>query len=326
MTSKKSVLSASLLLLLVAGCGVVVDRRAEARAETSERMYPPIGQFVEVRGRRVHYVQAGEGPDLVLIHGASGNLRDWTFDFVDRIAHRYRVTVFDRPGLGYTDPDPVYTGALDARAEGPEAQAAFLHEAATQIGIDQAIVLGHSFGGSVAMAWALNHDPAAVVVVSGATQPWPGGLGFMYQLTGTSVGGATVVPLISAFVPRGLVKSAIGSVFAPQKPPEGYEEYVGAGLTLRTRSFRTNAQQVKTLRPHLVRMSQVYGTLDLPVEIVHGTADDVVPIDIHSERLAEQVPGANLVALDGIGHMPQHAATDAVIAAIDRAAERAGLR
>jgi len=116
MTSKKSVLSASLLLLLVAGCGVVVDRRAEARAETSERMYPPIGQFVEVRGRRVHYVQAGEGPDLVLIHGASGNLRDWTFDFVDRIAHRYRVTVCDRPGLGYTDPDPVYTGALASKA------------------------------------------------------------------------------------------------------------------------------------------------------------------------------------------------------------------
>ena len=45
----------------------------------------------------------GHGPDLVLIHGASGNLRDFTFDLAARLADRYRVIVFDRPGLGYTD-------------------------------------------------------------------------------------------------------------------------------------------------------------------------------------------------------------------------------
>ncbi len=301
----------------------MVDHRIDTRTAEAREAYPPLGSFVPVGERQVHYVQTGSGRDLVLIHGASGNVRDWTFDFVDRVSDRYRVTVFDRPGLGYTDPDPAYAGTFDARAEGPEEQAALLHAAAERIGISNPIVVGHSFGGSVAMAWALNHDPAAVVILSGATQPWPGGLGPLYTLTGTSLGGAAVVPLISAFVPRGLVKRAIASVFAPQEAPEGYEDYVGAGLTLRASSFRSNAQQVKTLRPHLVKMSRRYSNLSLPVEIVHGTADEVVPIDIHSERLVEQIAGAHLERLDGVGHMPHHVMPDAAVAAIDRAAARA---
>ncbi|QFU08976.1 Soluble epoxide hydrolase [Rhodobacteraceae bacterium THAF1] len=317
--TRSAALSAALLIgvTAVASC---------ARTRAAEEAYPPLGQFVTVNDRRVHYVQEGSGPDLVLIHGASGNVRDWTFRFVDRVKDRYRVTVFDRPGLGYTDPDPALTGPFDARAEGPEDQAALLHAAAEQVGVSNEVVVGHSYGGAVAMAWALNHDPAAAVVVSGATQPWPGGLGFMYNLTGTSLGGATFVPLVSAFVPRGIAKTAIAAIFDPNTPPDGYADYVGAGLTLRAESFRTNAQQVKTLRPHVVEMSKRYPDLRLPLEIVHGLADDVVPIDIHSEKLVEQVPGANLTALEGVGHMPHHIAPQVVEDAIDRAASRAGLR
>jgi pimeloyl-ACP methyl ester carboxylesterase len=83
---------------------------------------------------------------------------------------------------------------------------------------------------------------------------------------------------------------------------------------------------VNTLRPHIVRMAERYPALDLPVEIVHGTEDEIVPLAIHSAPLAERVPGANLVILEGVGHMPHHADPEAVVAAIDRAAARAGLR
>ena len=313
-------------MMVLAGCSVALDNRIETRAEVARDRYPPLGRFTEVDGRRVHYVQEGQGPDLVLIHGASGNVRDWTFDFVRRVSDRYRVTVFDRPGLGYTDPDPTLTGAFDERAEGPQAQAAFLAAAADRIGVTRPVVVGHSYGGAVAMAWALDHDPAAAVVVSGATEPWEGGLGFMYTLTGTSLGGGLVVPVISAFTPRRLVAGAIESIFTPQDPPEGYADYIGTGLILRAESFRSNAQQVKSLKPHVVAMSERYPTLDLPIELVHGTADDVVPLEVHSEVLAGQVRGANLTRLQGVGHMPHHVRPEAVVAAIDRAAGRAGLR
>ncbi len=312
--------------VLVAGCALATGWGAALRAQTAEERYPPIGQFVEIDGRQVHYLQTGAGPDLVLIHGASGNMRDFTFGLVDALSDRYRVTVFDRPGLGYTQADPAFAGAFDGRAEGPEAQAALLHRAARAIGIRDEIVLGHSYGGAVAMAWGLNHDPAALVVVSGATEPWPGGLGTLYTLAGTALGGALAAPVISALVPRSLGDRAVQAIFAPNDPPAGYSDHVGVGLALRTETFRNNAQQINRLRPHLVEMSARYDSLTLPIELVHGLADDIVPAEIHSERLAQQVESAHLTRLAGVGHMPHHVRPEAVTDAIDRAARRAGLR
>jgi len=322
-------LASSLLIATaaLAGCGALVDGRADRREAAAEAAFPPIGQFVHVDGQRVHYVVQGRGPDLVLIHGASGNLRDFTFQFIDRVKGDYRVWAFDRPGMGYSDrATPGFVGPALTTAESPAQQAAMLHAAATQLGVTRPIVLGHSFGGAVALAWALNHDPGALVTVSAVSNPWPGGLGPFYTVPGSAFGGAALVPLITAFVPESAVKNAIDSTFRPQQPPAGYNDYIGAPLTLRRASFRANARQVNTVRPHILEMVQRYPNLTLPVEIVHGTADQTVPLRVHSEPLSLQIPGANLVTLDGVGHMPHHVAPGAVIAAIDRAAQRAGLR
>ncbi|WP_245867062.1 alpha/beta fold hydrolase [Oceaniglobus roseus] len=322
-------MATSLIVAMAAlgGCGALVDGRADRIEAAAEAAYPPEGRFVEVDGQRVHYVEAGQGPDLVLIHGASGSTRDFTIGFIDRLTDRYRVIAFDRPGLGYTDRvSDAFGGPFDTTAESPQQQAAFLKKAADEIGVRRPIVLGHSYGGAVAMAWALDQDPAAAVIVSGATEPWPGGLGFLYGLTASSVGGAAIVPLITAFAGKSQVEAALREIFRPNPVPPGYLERIGWPLTLRRATFRANARQVDSLRPHVVAMSERYATLDLPLEIVHGKADEVVPPDIHSEVLAKQVKGAHLVLLDDVGHMPHHVQPQAVVDAIDRAARRAGLR
>lgn len=316
-------------IALVGGCGIIVDRRADQRETAAEAAFPPTGQLLTVRGRQVHAHIEGEGPDLVLIHGASGNTRDYTFSFIDRVKDRYRVIAFDRPGLGWTDRiSDEFVGPFNAASESPAQQAAFLQEAADQLGVRNPVVMGHSYGGAVALAWGLARpdDTAALVILSGASNPWPGGLGLLYGVTSSALGGGTVVPLISAFAPESTVETALAGIFAPQPAPEGYGDYIGAGLTMRRESFRANAQQVNGLRPHVVAMSQRYHTLNMPVEIVHGTADDVVPLDIHALPLSTQIPDAVLTQLDGIGHMPHHVAPDEVVAAIDRVAGRAGLR
>ena len=212
--------------------------------------------------------------------------------------------------------------------ESPEEQAALLLAAATELGVERPIVLGHSYGGAVAIAWALNHPDriAALVDISGVSMPWPGGLGALYRINGNPVGGAIVPPLIAAFAPETAIDRTLDAIFAPNPVPRGYAGTIGIGLSLRPDSFRANARQVNTLRPHVVAMSERYPTLDLPVEIVHGDADTIVPPEIHSQPFSQLVPGANLVMLPGVGHMPHHVDRDAVIAAIDRAAERAGLR
>jgi pimeloyl-ACP methyl ester carboxylesterase len=275
----------------------------------------------------VHAQVEGSGPDLVLLHGASGNLRDFTFSFVDRLKDDYRVIAFDRPGLGWTERADRF-GPWTPSAESPAQQAALLQAAADRLGVENPLVLGHSYGGAVALAWGLAQpdDTAGLIVVAGASTPWPGGLGPMYSVMGSSWGGALLAPLITAWSPEARIDGALRGIFAPDPVPPGYARHIGTGLTLRRESFRANARQVNTLRPHVVKMSKRYGTLPMPVEIVHGTADDTVPLEIHSEPLSRQIPDANLTRLEGVGHMPHHAAPDAVEQAIHRAASRAGLR
>ncbi|MGR3486183.1 MAG: alpha/beta fold hydrolase [Paracoccaceae bacterium] len=321
----KSVLSLTAIgsLVLLAGC-VVVDRRADARAAAAQAAFPPDGRIVDVDGTGIHAVQMGAGSDVVLIHGASGNTRDWTFSFAPRLAERYRVTVFDRPGMGYSDRLPGYGGTFESVGESPAEQAAILSRAATLLGVEDPVVVGHSYGGSVAMAWGLDQPARAVVTVAGATNPWEGGLGALYRINGSSIGGAILPPILSAFVSPDYIKSVMGAVFRPQPVPDGYAEYFGGQMTARVSALRANARQVESLRPRVVEMSARYDDFPLPLEIVHGDDDTIVPLDVHGIPLSRMVPDANLTVLEGMGHMPHHWAADEVIAAIDRAHARGG--
>ncbi|MEM1373773.1 MAG: alpha/beta hydrolase [Pseudomonadota bacterium] len=315
-----------LAVLVVAGA-ITVRVIAANNERAAEAAYPPEGQFTEVDGVPVHYVQRGEGPDLVLLHGAGGSTRDFTFKFVDRLTDRYRVTVFDRPGLGYSGRPERY-GIWSRDAESPREQARFLQAAADTIGVTDPIVLGHSFGGAVAMAWALERpqETAAVVMVAGVANEWEGGLGWFYNVNASPAGGALFVPLATAFVPQSYIDDTVSGIFRPQTAPDGYSEHIGPRMSARRETARANARQVHSLKPHIVEMVPGYGELTMPLEIVHGDADDIVPLDVHAVPLSGQVPGAVLTVLEGAGHMPQHTHGDDVVAAIDRAATRAGLR
>ncbi|NHQ75268.1 alpha/beta hydrolase [Roseovarius gahaiensis] len=292
-------------------------RLHEARAEAA---FPPQGQFVQVGDHRVHALTMGDGPDVVLIHGASGNLRDMTHSLAPRLADRYRVTVFDRPGLGYTDRIN-QTGATIRQ------QAELLSDAARQLGIENPVVLGHSYGGAVALAWAV-HRPdhiAALVPLSAPAKPWDSPLSTYYKVLSHPVAGPLVIPFLTAFVRDARVEREVASIFDPNTVPQGYISHVGAPLTLRRQSLRANAVQRANLLSEITALQDDYDRFQIPLEIVHGTADTTVGLTIHAEPLARQVPQANLTRLPGVGHMPQHVAEDRVVAAIDRAAARAGL-
>jgi len=308
------------LALLAGGVALVLvlALRQETRAEAA---FPPEGRILKVGDTRVHAVVMGRGPDLVLIHGASGNTRDMTFSLAPRLAERYRVIVLDRPGLGYTD-------RINSSGATLTQQAALLSQAARELGAHRPIVMGQSYGGAVALAWASQHPDrvAALVPVAAVSNPWTTPLDPFYRVTSSWWGQTLVVPLLTALVSEARIESAIESVFPPQSPPEGYADHVGALLTLRRNSMRENALQRANLLDEIRAMVAGYGRISVPTEIVHGTADTTVGLAIHSEKLVRQIDGAVLTRLTGIGHMPHHVAEDEVVAAIDRAALRAGLR
>jgi pimeloyl-ACP methyl ester carboxylesterase len=319
MTLRKLVLSVAILATLAGGV-FVVDRKAAAHEARANAAFPPEGRIITVDGLQVHAYVAGIGPDLILIHGASGNLRDFTFSLIPKLTDRYRVIAFDRPGLGWSDP-------LPENNVSPAAQAAHLRRAAEQLGVENPIVLGHSYGGAVAVAWALdNPDTSALVLVSAATMPWDGGIWYMHNVLGNPLGGWTAVPLITAFAGDATAEYATRDIFKPDTMPEGYLTHIGASLTMRRTTLQANSAQVAGLKPFIIDMRARYPTLTLPIELIHGDTDTIVPLRVHSEPLSRLLPNAHLTVLPDTGHMPQHAGEAQVLAAIDRAATRAGLR
>lgn len=319
MRLKRLARSLAFAAALIATASAATVLRAKAREARALRDHPPQGQFVQVGDARVHALVKGQGPDLILIHGASGSLRDFSFDLVDRLAPRYRVIALDRPGLGHSDPLPGDEASLAA-------QVAVLKAAADQLGATRPILVGQSYGGAVALSWALDHPAAALVTIAAPSLPWPGTLDPWYRMNEHPYARSVLTGLAAAWVPEAYVNSAITAVFAPQAVPSGYLAHLGTDLTLRQTALSANVRQINALRPQIVALEPRLPSLTLPFEMVHGDADTIVPLSIHSGPLSQRLPDARLTVLPGVGHMPHHTNPEAIVAAIDRAAARARLR
>ena len=283
---------------------------------TVEAQYPPVGQFITAAETRIHYDKRGSGPAVVLIHGASGNLRDFTFALSDALVEEgFTAIAMDRPGHGYSERGP-------GRADTPSAQAAILREAVAVLGVQRPIVLGHSYGGAVAAAWAVDapESLSGAAIVSGLTYAWPAGDNAYHAAAATAVFGPPVNALVRNRALNGGAKRAVNWVFNPQDPPAGYVNFIGAELASRPSTFRENGRDISNVNDAMAVVSQGYATLKVPVELLHGTADKIVPIDDHARRFKAANPAVRLTELPGIGHMAHQVAQTEVIAALKRLA------
>ena len=116
---------------------------------------------------RLHYVDRGTGEALVLLHGNGSMIQDFdSSGLIDLAAKNYRVIVFDRPGFGHSDRPHNVTWT-------PAAQAELVSKALHRLGISRAVVLGHSWGASVAVALALKYPDlvSGLVLASGYYYP-----------------------------------------------------------------------------------------------------------------------------------------------------------
>jgi pimeloyl-ACP methyl ester carboxylesterase len=271
------------------------------------------GEFVTAGGVRVHYVRAGEGRPVVYVHGAKGSVYDFTLSVGSRLAQRYAAVAMDRPGSGFS-------GRPAEGENSPQAQAAVLRAAAAELGLERPILLGHSFGAAVALAWALAapQDVAAVVTLGGYVLPIGGHPAWAVALLRSPTALRAVGALGRSRVGRPLVESAVKRAFSPGTPPPEYTA-VAPRLALATANLISDGEDRKAAEVGLTALRPLYPGLLVPLVIVVGAEDRMVPPTL-SERLHALVPASELVRVPGAGHMPQFTAPDAVIAAVDRAA------
>ncbi len=307
-------MTASWLTPLLVPAGAALAGNLSRRAV--EAAHPPVGELLRLGERTVHVVDR-PGSDaaalpLVFVHGASGNAREPALAFAEAFA-RHRLIFFDRPGHGWS----TRHGPADAA---PTAQAGVVAEILTAKGIDRAIVVGHSWGGSVAAAFGVHHREraAGLAFLAPASHPWPGAvIDILYRVSAAPIAGFLLDRFVVPTIGRLMIDRSIAGVFAPDPVPPDYRRRSGVDLVLRPDEWRANAEDVYRLHAHVDELAPRYPEITAPTLIVSGTRDPIVRADIHAESLAKDIAGSRLVWLDGIGHMPHHAARDRVIEEIE---------
>jgi len=290
-----------------------------AKTKQAEAENPPQGRFLEVDGVRLHYIEKGEGPTLVLLHGNGVLANDFVHSgLLDRAAEHYRVIAFDRPGFGYSERprSKVWT---------PQAQARLLRHALQDLEVESAIVLGHSWGTLVALAMALDAPDfvRGLVLLSGYYYPSlrldaPLLSGPAIPLVGDLIR-YTVSPLVTRMMWRPLTRK----VFAPMPVAESFRR-LSPWMAVRPGQLRASAAETALMVPSAMALSKRYQELKVPAVIVSGTQDRIVDFGHNAERLNERIADSELQLQPGVGHMTHYANPEQVLAAIDSINTRVG--
>jgi pimeloyl-ACP methyl ester carboxylesterase len=263
-------------------------------------------------------------PVVILIHGSSANLGDMRLALGKRLSDRYHVILVDRPGHGWSD----RPGGRDDAA--PDRQAKLIAHALQKRGVRRAVLVAHSWGGAVALAYALENPQAVsglVLLAPLAYQP-PPSVAWHTNITNALLAQSARIaeaPVIGPFFSRTIVfplgqlllGRTVQSAFDPQQPPAGYIGKTGAELLLRPAEFIANGQDLALVDRHLQIPSLTYPKITAPTVIVAGDADGILSPDHQARKLATALPHARLDVLGGVGHMVDYADPDRVVDAVE---------
>jgi len=306
-------------LAVVLGLGYAYTRYHERRARDRS---PRQGRLLEAAGTRVHHVDQGQGPVVLFVHGLSGFLEDFTYGgLVPRTAEAgLRAVALDRPGYGSTPragPDQA-----DVRR-----QADALVDLLDALDVHQALLVGHSLGGAVALTAALRHRHRVrgLVLVSPYAYPRTDPDGRVHRLPRLPGLRRLLLATLAAPIARLLEPGIVSASFEPRPVPEAYHR-LWLDRVLRPGAMDTTLEEIHQIDPALGELTPRYPELDLPVTVLVGDRDASVDPDANARRLARELPDAELTVLEGEGHMLPVTLPELVLDAVRDVHERAADR
>jgi len=283
-----------LVIALVTGFGGCSGHLVKDAEET----YPPVGGMIYVDGSPVHYMDRGHGFPIVMIHGVGSDLSGFYPHLVEPLSRDFRVILLDRPGHGYTPlaPDSTYMGPIE--------QAKFVEKFLDQIGINECVMLGHSWGGAVATAYTIQHPKQVkhLVLLAPYLVPFERKSDFMMAWAEKAffknfVIKTIAVPISRLIQPRMAKKSfwpdpvpdyySTGKIMLPQRP---------VSLIAAARDLRSINQDLRLMRPDMDK-------INCPVMLFEGDSDRLIPPEPNIQ-LADHL-GWKVRVFDDTGH-PLH--------------------
>lgn len=276
-------------------------------------------KFISVNDARLHFVIKGAGRPVVLIHGNPGSCQDWS-RLYGPISANYCAFAFDRPGHGHSD-------RPNHRPITVEVQAEMLHAALGQLDVEKPILVGHSWGGALALAYALQFPDqlAGAVLLAPAAFESDDGVSFLSKAPGWPVIGDVLNFLFTPLLAAWLVRTDIAKAFAPDRVPKNYLRHVLAEWT-RPRKVKWYSVDDALLNDSLMTFTSRYSEIRVPTVILTGDSDLIVPAQENAYRLHEALPHSELVVLKKTGHQIPFTRSDAVVGAIDSIAAKTALR
>lgn len=273
-----------LAVALVLGAGLAaagwVGRRAMAERETVDAPVEPWSaetRFLDTRSGRTHVLDVGRGDVILLTHGSGRSVADWQEGLAERLARTHRVIAFDDYGVGLSD-----RGHGWQYGNAPWARQAL--DVLDALGIERAVVAGHSAGGVVAAILAADHPErirGAVLMGHGmAVDPtqW-----------------IALVPGLGEYVYGRY--DVYGATFSRAHRLRQSAAYRLRGTRAALLVFIRRQYTIDALR----LVTGTYEDITVPVLQIHGTSDASIPIAA-ARALSERIADTRFVALEGIDH------------------------
>ena len=273
----------------------VAGRRAIARVETVDvsALEPAPGAiFVRSRSGRVHCLDAGNGPPVLLIHGSGRSIADWQEGVVERLASNHRVIAFDCYGFGRSDRNPTFTYGYDLWIQ----QAVDVLDA---LGVERVAVVGHSVGGALACMLAAYHpDRVDQVVTIG---------------TGMAIEPAQFVPAIPGV---GELLMARETMFGPAASPGNRAKLEDAYRIRGTRRALLMYVRRQMTIDGVRLLRGVFEDVRVPVLHVSGAIDRNIPPE--AARALTKRTGGRFVLIEGASHAVHTDAPARLVEEIER--------
>jgi pimeloyl-ACP methyl ester carboxylesterase len=297
------------LLLLVALVVVLNWTWGDLPAEPA-----PAGRFATVDGVRIHHVErAGRGPAVVLIHGLPGTLHD--FDRVVRLLPERRTIALDRPGFGHSDGG---YHPLDRQVE-------LLRALLAQLGVERPVLVGHSYGGTLALAYAARHpdEVSGLVLVDAAAGEGQRSETFervqsrFIQFLSWPVVQPAANLTFSQALRTASAKQGDARAFDPDPVDPAHERRLLAS-NMRHEDLDAYAGEQLAADDAIERLNRRLASIDVPAIVIQGEADQLVK-PVQGRQIAAALPDARLVMVPG-GHMAPYVHPGVVAAAVRQVA------
>jgi pimeloyl-ACP methyl ester carboxylesterase len=255
-----------------------------ARVSQAATSFVPTSKDVKVFGQKIHYLEAGTGPVLILLHGLGGDASNWSYNIIP-LSQKFHVIVPDQLGFGASDkPFTNYRVAT---------YVAFLDKFLSELKIERASLVGNSLGGWIAASYALAHpekvERLVLVDAAGFAPPKDFDLNSLSGLNpSTREGTRALIGLV--FYNKQFSSDLFVDAFLEKRLA------AGDGYTIQS-LVESIKRGEDFLDNRLARLKQ-------PTLVIWGKEDGLIKLS-DGERFQREIPGARLVVYEGCGHVPQ---------------------